>query len=253
MPFLSTEMKKRYPPRMASPTPSVQSLRRELRSLATEQRRRISQSFFKTGKGEYGEGDIFLGITMPDIRKAIRPYHLLSVSDILSLLHSTYHEERMAALLILVAQFSAGNAKQQECIYTTYLRETRWINNWDLVDASAPSIVGAYLHSRKRDVLERLAHSSQLWERRISIVATYAFIRHGDFPSTLQISRLLLTDKEDLIQKATGWMLREIGKRDLTPLRAFLDAHAAQMPRTMLRYAIERLDPDERRNYLARG
>lgn len=159
----------------------------------------------------------------------------------------------MAALLILVAQFSAGDAKQQERIYTKYLQETAWINNWDLVDASAPSIVGMHLAGRKRPILETLAHSKNLWERRIAIVATYAFIRQGDFSSTLRISQMLLADTEDLIHKATGWMLREVGKRDLACLRSFLDRHAARMPRTMLRYAIERLEEKERKRYLAQG
>jgi 3-methyladenine DNA glycosylase AlkD len=220
----------------------LDDLRRRLRKLANRERATHSLRFFKTAPGQYGHGDQFLGLTVPEMRTLVREFRELPLDDVQPLLASPWHEERLVALLILVAQYRRAPA----AVYRLYLANTDRINNWDLVDASAPHIVGAHLETRSRKPLFRLAKSTSLWERRIAIVATQHFIRHNDLDDTLAIARLLLNDEHDLIHKAAGWMLREAGKRDERALRAFLDEHAAAMPRTMLRYAIERL-PDRRR------
>ncbi len=225
-------------------------LRRELRQMSNHDRARISQSFFKTGPGEYGEGDRFLGLTVPQLRKLARQYRHLSLKETKPLLQSPIHEERLLALLILVDAFTQADEAGQQRIYEMYLRSTRYINNWDLVDCSAPHIVGAFLRSRNKRPLLVLSRSDSLWERRIAIIATFHFIRRGEFGTTLKIARQLLRDEEDLIHKAVGWMLREIGKRDLPAGERFLRTHYRQMPRTMLRYAIERLPETRRRCYL---
>lgn len=213
-----------------------------------------SQKFFKTGKGEYGEGDIFLGIRVPVIRTIIKKYLTLSISDVCTVLKSEYHEVRLAALLIFVAQFTrAKNEDVKKKIYTAYLKHTKYINNWDLVDCSAPQIVGGYLFTRARDELYRRVVSPVLWDRRISILATFYFIRQNDFTDTLALAEKLLEDKEDLIHKAVGWMLREVGKRDVAIEKEFLNKYCAEMPRTMLRYAIEKFPEEERRRYLTGG
>lgn len=226
----------------------------ELRKLASQERALSSAWFFKTGKGEYGEGDIFLGVRVPDVRKVARRFFELSESEVLKLLKRREHEFRLAALLILGDQFRSGDDDTRRRIYKLYLQETKHINNWDLVDLSAPSIVGEHLLIRSRKKLVSLAHSSSLWERRIAIVATFAFIRQGQAETTLVIAKMLLQDREDLIQKATGWMLREVGKRvgsDI--LEGFLDQYASVMPRTMLRYALERLPLKKRAWYMKQG
>ncbi|HKS23067.1 MAG TPA: DNA alkylation repair protein [Thermoanaerobaculia bacterium] len=223
----------------------LDDLRRRLRALGDPLRAKHSLRFFKTAPGQYGHGDRFLGLTVPAMRKLVREFRELPLAGAETLLASPWHEERLVALLILVAQYRHA----PDAVYRLYLANTDRINNWDLVDASAPHIVGAHLETRSRKPLYRLARSKSLWERRIAIVATQHFIRLNDFDDTLAIARLLLDDEHDLIHKATGWMLREAGKRDERVLRAFLEEHAAAMPRTMLRYAIERL-PDRRR-YLA--
>lgn len=205
-------------------------------------------SFFKTGKGEYGEGDVFLGITVPDQRRIARDARSLSLAGIRALLMSKVHEHRLTALLILVEQFRVAAAAGQGKIADFYLSHTDRINNWDLVDVTAPHILGVYLLDRKRTLLYRLARSPMLWERRIAILATFAFIRENDFSDTLRIAKNLLSDNHDLIHKAVGWMLREVGKREPETAETFLEAHAARMPRTMLRYAIERF-PQRRRAY----
>jgi 3-methyladenine DNA glycosylase AlkD len=212
-----------------------------------------SQRFFKTGKGQYGEGDRFLGIRVPTIRKYVGEYRTLPLEETLELLKSPFHEARLLALLILVAKFSAANqssSADQEAVYRSYLGHTKYINNWDLVDCSAEHIVGAHLFSRDRKPIYRLVRSKSMWERRIGIVSTFHFIKRQDFSDTLAVVELLLHDKEDLIHKAAGWMLREVGKRDRNAEKRFLAKHYRQMPRTMLRYAIEKFPESERQAYL---
>ncbi|MEK7584571.1 MAG: DNA alkylation repair protein [Patescibacteria group bacterium] len=226
-------------------------LRKEIRALADSRQAKILQRFFKTGKGEYGEGDVFLGLMVPQSRTLAQKYKTLSFTDIEKLLRSAIHEERFIALLILVHRFQSGIDDQQARIFRYYLRSTGMINNWDLVDLTAPAIVGRYLFDTSRAVLQKLARSKNVWERRIAIVATYYFIRNDQFVDTLRISRVLLHDGHDLIHKAVGWMLREVGKKNKPTLVRFLKAHHTTMPRTMLRYAIEKFPERERRGYLA--
>jgi 3-methyladenine DNA glycosylase AlkD len=210
----------------------------------------VLQRFFKTGPGEYGEGDVFAGVKVPKIRKLVREVWTAEESVVRSLLASAIHEARLLALLILVRQFEKGTEADRARIFRLYLASTSRINNWDLVDLSAPNIVGGYLVDRSRRPLYRLAGSKSLWERRIAILATFAFIRRHEFDGTLAIADRLLDDREDLIHKAVGWMLREIGKRDLSVLETFLQPRLTVMPRTMLRYAIERFPEAKRQNYL---
>lgn len=229
--------------------PQLTNLRREIKSLADPERAKHSLRFFRTGPGEYGEGDKFLGLTVPQCRQLVRKYKDLSLSDITELLHSEYHEERLIALLLLVHNFS----KDPQKIYDLYLKSTKYINNWDLVDLTAPRIVGEYLLDKPVDILFKLAKSKSLWERRIAILATFAFIYKGEPKPTLKIAEMLLHDKEDLIHKAVGWMLREVGKRcGQKPLTDFLNQHYKSMPRTMLRYSIERFPEKTRKEYLLR-
>ena len=209
-----------------------------------------SQRFFKTGPGEYGEGDIFLGIRVPELRKLSNRYRDLELKEVRQLLGSNYHEARLLALLILVQQFKRGDAELQKAIYTIYLDSTGLINNWDLVDSSAHLIVGPYLQDKDRSMLYRLARSDSLWERRIAIMATFHYIRGNSYTDTLALAEILLHDPHDLIHKSVGWMLREVGKRDRPSLVEFLSRHYPSMPRTMLRYAIEKLDEEERQAYL---
>lgn len=209
-----------------------------------------SQRFFKTGPGEYGEGDVFRGIRVPVLRKLARKYRQLPRTEVLTLLTSAYHEDRLLALLILVQAFARGDDPAKHTIYQTYLGHTQWINNWDLVDASAHKIVGPYLERRDREPLYVLAQSASLWERRIAIIATLHYIRLGQFGDTLAIAKILLCDPEMLIHKAVGWMLREVGKRDREVEETFLRSHYRVMPRTMLRYAIERFPEPTRQAYL---
>jgi len=229
---------------------SVSRVLRELGDAATAQH---SQRFFKTGKGEYGEGDRFLGIRVPVLRQHVRQYHDVEPGEVLKLLASKFHEERLFALLLLVDKFQRGTDTERSWIYKQYLANTQYINNWDLVDSSADKIVGAYLQQRSRKPLYKLAKSSSLWERRIAIMATFHFIRQEDFTDALAICELLLDDDQDLIHKATGWMLRETGKRNIAAEKDFLDRYYTTMPRTMLRYAIERFPQAERRKYLDGG
>jgi 3-methyladenine DNA glycosylase AlkD len=213
-----------------------------------------SQGFFKTGPGEYGEGDIFLGFRVPAIRKCVKEYRDLTLGMTLDLLKSRFHEARLLALLIMVAKYTAARScDEQESIYDSYLAHTAHINNWDLVDCSAEHIVGAHLLDRERGPIYRLARSKNLWERRIAIIATLHFIRRNDFKDTLAVAGILLHDREGLIHKATGWMLREVGKRDIDAEKDFLERHSREMPRTMLRYAIERFPEEERLTYLKGG
>ncbi len=226
-------------------------LTRILRDLADPATAEHSQRFFKTGKGEYGEGDRFLGIRVPVLRKQARAFRNLSLKDVQRLLSSSFHEERLCSLLVLVGKFDRADAVERKSIYKLYLNNTRHINNWDLVDSSAHHIVGVYLEDRSRRPLHKLAGSTSLWERRIAIIATYHYIKHCDFADGLEISNRLLDDEEDLIHKAVGWMLREIGNRDPAVEKGFLKSRYKKMPRTMLRYAIEKFPERERKRYLA--
>lgn len=224
-----------------------------IQSLQVEQnadRANHSQRFFKTGKGEYAEGDVFLGITVPVLRSIAREFRQLDMQEVKQLLASPYHEARFCALVIMNTQFKAGGEVEQEAIYQLYIEQTDRINNWDLVDVSAARIVGAYLGQRDRGILYQLAKSADLWERRISIISTHYFIRQDDFKDTLKISEILVNDPHDLIHKAVGWMLREVGNRDRATEESFLARHYLTMPRTMLRYAIEKFPPERRQQYL---
>ncbi len=232
---------------------SLKLFKKNLYELADPVKAKILQRFFKTGKGQYGEGDKFLGVMVPEQRALVKKYwESLSLREIDALLKSKYHEERLSALLCLVEKFRhAGGEKVQTKIYNFYLRHARFINNWDLADLSAPKIAGRYLLDKDRSILYKLAESKNLWERRIAVLATFAFINKGDSKDALKISTMLLSDQRDLIHKATGWCLREIGKRcGEKILLDFLDRHVRAMPRTMLRYAIERLPEKVRKTYL---
>jgi 3-methyladenine DNA glycosylase AlkD len=229
---------------------NANEISKRLRKMGDKEDAEFLQGFFKTGSGQYGEGDIFLGIRVPAVRGLAQEYEDLSLKEISSLLQSPYHEVRLFALIWLVNTFAKGDETTQKKIYDLYLANTGYINNWDLVDISAPKIVGAYLLEKKRAPLYQLAKSKSLWERRISILATFYFIKYDQFTDALKIAEILLADKEDLIHKAVGWMLREIGKRDTQREEAFLQKHCRTMPRTMLRYAIERFTPSKRRMYL---
>jgi len=233
------------------PASRLKTLVDELAAAAEPERAKSSAWFFKTGKGQYGEGDQFLGITVPGQRKIALRNRDLEHSAIEKLLASKVHEHRFVALEILVAQFEAGTPKERAEIYRFYLAHTAGINNWDLVDTSAPYIVGQYLLTRPRTILRKLAKSKNMWERRIAIVSTFAFIRAGQTEDTFAIAQALLADKHDLIHKAVGWALREAGKNNPDLLLGFLDEHYGRLPRTALRYAIERFSPAERKRFLA--
>lgn len=209
-----------------------------------------SQRFFKTGKGEYGEGDIFLGIRVPVLRKCARQLRATGLEDTLELLKSPFHEARLLALFMLVARYSKGARGEKQAIYRAYLGNTEYVNNWDLVDSSAEHIVGAWLSDRDREPLYRLVVSKSLWERRIGIMSTFRFVKQDDFKDTLKIAKMLLDDGEDLIHKAVGWMLREVGNRNMAVEETFLIEHYQDMQRTMLRYAIEKFPENERQAYL---
>jgi 3-methyladenine DNA glycosylase AlkD len=230
----------------------LDQLKRELSQLNDHDRAKNLQWFFKTGKGQYGEGDIFLGITVPEQRKVAKKHVDLSLDDLQELLNSKIHEHRFTALVILIAKYRKAEESIKAEIFEFYLKNTEKINNWDLVDLSAPRIVGDYLLNKERSILYRLAKSNSLWERRVSILSTFTFIDNNDFEDALNISELLLNDEHDLIHKAVGWALREIGKRDQNIEERFLTMHYLHMPRTMLRYAIEKLGEKKRKKYLDR-
>jgi 3-methyladenine DNA glycosylase AlkD len=232
-------------------TGALNSVRRDLRKAARPERAKTNQWFFKTRPGDYGAGDRFLGVTVPQLRAIAREYRDLPSKYVVKLLQSPWHEERLLALLILVGQYKRADTRTRHAIHQLYLRNTTSINNWDLVDSSAAQIVGAHLETRDRRVLRRLARSKSLWERRIAMIATYYYIRQGDFKDALAIAALLRRDEHDLIHKAVGWMLREVGKRDRAAAERFLRKHASGMPRTMLRYAIEKFPQPLRRKYLS--
>ncbi len=230
---------------------TASSVKIELNSLADEAKARKLSRFFRTGKGQYGEGDIFLGITVPDQRKIARRHADLPLHEIEALLENSIHEYRLTALLILIEQYQNNPSTAAE-IAEFYLNKTERINNWDLVDLSCYKILGHYLENRDRSILYELAASGNLWKQRIALVSTYHFIKNGDFVDTLKLCEMLIGHEHDLIHKASGWMLRETGKKDIEVLRTFLDRFHKIMPRTMLRYSIEKLDKAEKIKYMAR-
>jgi len=229
---------------------SIQGIKADLKSHSDPQKAQLLQGFFKTGPGEYGEGDIFIGVMVPDTRAVVKKHVNMDLKEVVQLLKSKIHEERLAALLILVAKYAKAEEKDQARIYKIYLANTKHINNWDLVDLSAYRIVGPFLINQDKKPLYVLAKSKSLWERRIAVLATFHFINQKKYSDALKIAKILLEDEEDLIHKAVGWMLREIGKRDLAVEEVFLKKHYQRMPRTMLRYAIERFPESKRQAYL---
>ena len=221
-----------------------------LKSLSDKEIAMQSQRYFKTGEGEYGHGDKFLGIRVPVLRKAVKLFQETSLAEIAKLVKSEYHEARLLSLLLMVHQFSKGDAEKKQRIYNLYLKRIEYINNWDLVDSSAPYIVGNWLYDKDRSVLYELSQSKHLWQRRIAVMSTAYFIKNGQFNDTLKLSKILINDPEDLIHKAVGWMLREVGNRDLAAEEKYLKQHYKKMPRTMLRYSIEKFNKDRRKAYL---
>jgi len=235
----------------------LEQLRTELRTISNPVKAKLLQGYFKTGKGEYGEGDKFLGVTVPASRKIAIRFKSLSFVEIAKLLQSKIHEERLIALLILVQKFNKANEATQKEIYEFYLKNTKYINNWDLVDLSSHEIVGGHLLRRglakSKPILIKLAKSKNIWERRIAVISTFEFIRNNKFDESLKLAEILLEDTHDLMHKAVGWMLREVGKRDLKAEIRFLDKHYKKMPRTMLRYAIEKFPEKLRMSYLKKN
>jgi 3-methyladenine DNA glycosylase AlkD len=229
---------------------TAHEIRKKLQGLGNKEKAKVLQRFFKTGPGEYGEGDIFLGIRVPDLRKLAKEYQDIASKEITQLLTSPIHEERLLAILILVRTYSNGDESTKRKIYELYFRYIDFINNWDLVDGSAAHIVGAFLMDKSKEPLYRLAKSKNFWLRRISIISTFYFIKHHEFSEILKIAAMLISDEEDLIHKAVGWMLREVGKRHLQTEEKFLRDHYQKMPRTMLRYAIEKFPEPKRQRYL---
>jgi 3-methyladenine DNA glycosylase AlkD len=229
---------------------SVAEIEKDLNELANAETTAFLQKFFKTGRGEYGAGDLFRGVRVPVLRKLAAKYQHISLAESERLLQSQFHEDRLLALFLIVRLFAKGDERVRKDIYRIYLNNACFINNWDLVDSSAEHIIGAYLKDKNRVPLYRLAESANLWNRRIAVMATFHFIKSGDFKETLSIAEKLITDKEDLIHKATGWMLREVGKRNLEAEKIFINQHYKKMPRTMLRYAIEKFPEAERQKYI---
>lgn len=227
-------------------------IRSSLKKLESPSNAKMALRFFKTGKGQYGEGDRFYGIRVPVVRNFAKQFEFASLKVCENLLEAPYHEERLLALLILVRQFKKGTSEEQKLIYDFYMNHLSRINNWDLVDTSAPGIVGAYLQNKDKAPLYELAKSTNLWEKRIAILATFHLIRNNEFQTTLKVSHILLNDPHDLIHKAVGWMLREVIKKDPKMGETFLKKHYKKMPRTMLRYAIEKLSIQRKTAYLKR-
>ncbi len=229
---------------------TAKEIKEQLRGRADTAIAEHSQRFFKTAEGEYGEGDQFLGIRMPVIRSLVKKYQKAPLSAITPLIQSRFHEERLFGVLSLAHRYTKGDSGTRTTVYKAYIRNIKFVNNWDLVDGSAHLIIGPHLENRSRGMLLKYARSRDLWRRRIAIMSTFHYIKLLDFKDTLVIAKILLRDEEDLIHKATGWMLREIGNRDQAAEERFLKQHYAQMPRTMLRYAIERLPEKRRKAYL---
>lgn len=230
--------------------PTLAAALKRLRELGDPADAEFLQRFFKTGPGEYSEGDRFLGIRVPVTRQLAREFRDLPLDDVAELLHEPWHEARLLAVILMANAYASGNPTQREKIFRLYLANADRVNNWDLVDSSAPQIVGAHLATRRRTLLDKLARSKNLWERRIAIVSTQRLIRAGEFDDTVRLAKALLRDEHDLIHKAVGWMLREIGDRDPAVLEGFLETHAHEMPRTMLRYAIEKMAVGKKRRYM---
>ena len=241
-----------YTPALSMARPTLPALRRELRALASPDHASALQWFFKTGPGGYGEGDRFLGVRMPALRRLARANRELATDDALTLLRSRWHEERLLALLLLIEHYRRADAAGKDAIHRAYLANTRYVNNWDLVDASAEHLVGAHLARGDSALIDRLSASESVWERRIAMIATFHWIKRGEFALALRVAERLVHDRHDLIHKAVGWMLRETGKRDREVEERFLGVHAPTMPRTMLRYAIERFPEPLRRRYMLR-
>ncbi|MEO8399580.1 MAG: DNA alkylation repair protein [Ignavibacteriaceae bacterium] len=229
---------------------SLKEIKKAVKEQSNKEQGVFLQRFFKTGHGEYGEGDKFAGIKVPASRKIAQKNLNVSLNEIKELLKSKIHEERLIALLVLVEQFKKGDEAQKEKIFKFYFKNSKYINNWDLVDLSAPQIVGSYLLNKEKDLIFDLAKSTNLWEKRISIISTLSFIRVNDFKATFKIAKILLNDEHDLIHKAVGWMHREVGNRDLNKEEEFLKKYYKKMPRTMLRYAIEKFPEAKRQDYL---
>jgi len=229
---------------------SLLEMRKEIFKQKNPAQAIVLQRFFKTGKGEYGEGDIFYGITVPVQRIIAKQFKDLSLGDLKVLINSKVHEERLIAAFILVEQFQKANEKKQKTIFNFYIKNRSGINNWDLVDLSAPKIVGQYLIDKDKKLLYKFAHSKDLWEKRIAILSTFTFMRQHWFEDTFIISEILMLDEHDLIHKAVGWMLREVGNRDIEAEEEFLKKYYKTMPRTALRYAIEKFPEKKRKNYL---
>lgn len=223
----------------------------ELKALGNSEKQEVLSRFFKTGKGEYGEGDLFMGITMPQVRSVAKKHKTMALSDVAKLLMSPWHEVRQCALFILILQFKRANREEQSTIVNCYLQHTAYINNWDLVDASAPYIIGTYLLDKPRDLLYRLAESESLWENRIAMIATWGLIKHNHLDDTYALATKFMHHSHDLMHKAVGWMLREAGKKDEKRLLNYIYEYGGQMPRTMLRYAIEKFEEAQRKIFLA--
>jgi 3-methyladenine DNA glycosylase AlkD len=228
----------------------IEDLKRELSLYSDFEKANILQRFFKTGFGQYGEGDIFLGIVVPNTRIVAKKFSDLPLAEIKKALYSRIHEERLCALLILVEKFNKGDNKIKKEVFDFYIKNAKQANNWDLVDLSSPKIVGEYLLNKDKKILYKFAKSENLWEKRISVISTYMFIKNKKYKDSFKIAEILMNDKHDLIHKAVGWMLREIGKRDLAEEEKFLKNHYKKMPRTMLRYAIEKFPEEKRMKYL---
>jgi 3-methyladenine DNA glycosylase AlkD len=231
-------------------TKLLEEIQKKLKGFGNKEKAKKHQRFFKTGPGEYGEGDVFIGVTVPELRKLAKEYKTIGPNKIKQLLRSPIHEERLLSLFLLIHRYAKGDEPEKKRIYELYLKNAKFINNWDLVDSSAGHIVGAFLFDKNKKPLYDLVKSDNLWERRISIISTFYFIKRNQFSDTLKISKILLSDKEDLVHKAVGWMLREVGKRDISVEENFLKKHYKNMPRTMLRYAIEKFPESKRQRYL---
>jgi len=232
------------------PTPTAKMIQSRLRQFASKAKAALLQRFFKTGPGQYGEGDKFLGVMVPQTRQVVKEFLDTPLAEVVKLLRSPWHEERLCALLLLVSKFERGDDVMRKKVFGLYLRNTQYVNNWDLVDLSAHKIVGPYLDGGSRSLLHRLVRSKSLWERRIAVVATFPYIGRSDFADSLALAQKLLNDDHDLMHKAVGWMLREVGKKDTVVLEEFLKKHHHAIPRTTLRYAIERFPEAKRKRYL---
>ena len=228
-------------------------LKKELKEYSHPDKAKVYARFFKTGKGQYGEGDVFLGLTVPEQRILAKKYVGLPLADVKELLYSKYHEHRLTGLFILVYKFEKSDNSEREKIIDFYIKHRHRGNNWDLIDCIADKLLGKHLMDKDKSILYNLAKSESLWDRRIAIITTFEFIKNKKFDDTIKVSEILLNDKHDLIQKAVGWMLREMGKRDEKPLIKFLDKYYKIMPRTTLRYAIKRLDDNKRKYYLKKN